>query len=264
MTCAIRIAKLSHSFGNRRVLDDIRLNITSGAFFIIIGPNGSGKTTLMKIMAGIVALQCGRIEILERPIADFTKKQLARTIAYVPQMIAADVPFTVRELVLMGRAPHQGWLALESSTDTKLAREAMAITEVAHLAGRRLDQLSGGEQQRVIIARAVCQQAPIILLDEPTASLDLSHQVRIMDLMDQLRHDTGVTVVMVSHDLNLAAMYGRQLLLLDGGRVSHNGTPQEVITREVLEPVYNCRLVVDISPTGSYPRVTPVPGQISS
>jgi iron complex transport system ATP-binding protein len=246
------------------VLHDVHLDIPAGAFFVIIGPNGSGKTTLVKLMAGLVPLQRGRIEILDRPIERFSKKELARTIAYVPQLVATEVPFTVRELVLMGRAPHQGWLAFESPADAKLAREAMEITEVAPMAGRRLDQLSGGEQQRVMIARAVCQQAPIVLLDEPTASLDLSHQVRIMDLMDQLRRDRGVTVVMVSHDINLAAMYGRQLLLLDGGRVSRSGPAREVITRAVLEPVYHCRLVVDGSPVGSYPRVTLVPGNRSS
>jgi iron complex transport system ATP-binding protein len=215
----------------------------------------------MKIMAGILAVQDGRIAIMNRPIGSYAKKELARTIAYVPQLVSTDVPFSVRELVLMGRAPHQGWLEFDGPDDLRIAEEAMAITGVAHLAGRRLEQLSGGEQQRVMIARAVCQQALVILLDEPTASLDLSHQIRIMDLMAHLRDEKGVTVVMISHDINLAAMYGRQLLLLSGGRVSRTGSPREVIDPKVLEGVYGCPLMVDESPVGPYPRVTPVPGK---
>jgi iron complex transport system ATP-binding protein len=215
----------------------------------------------MKIMAGLLAVQRGNISVMNRPIGSYAKKELARTIAYVPQLVSADVPFSVRELVLMGRAPHQSWLEFESPADLQFADEAMDITGVAHLARRRLEQLSGGEQQRVMIARAVCQQAPLILLDEPTASLDLAHQIRIMDLMAQLRDEKGVTVVMISHDINLAAMYGRQLLLLNEGRVSRTGPPREVVVPEALEGVYGCALSVDESPVGPYPRVTPVPGR---
>jgi iron complex transport system ATP-binding protein len=260
-TNVLHIADLSHSFDDQRILKAIGMDIPTGAFYIIIGPNGSGKTTLMKIMAGILAVQDGRITIMNRPIGSYARKELARTIAYVPQLVSTDVPFSVKELVLMGRAPHQGWLEFDSPDDLQIAEEAMAITGVAHLAERRLEQLSGGEQQRVMIARAVCQQAPVILLDEPTASLDLSHQIRIMDLMAHLRNEKGVTVVMISHDINLAAMYGRQLLLLNEGRVSRTGSPREVIDPKVLEGVYGCPLVVDESPVGPYPRVTPVPGK---
>jgi len=172
-----------------------------------------------------------------------------------------DFPFTVEETVLMGRSPVLGLTSFEGPADIATAREAMAFTEVAHLARRRLDQLSGGERQRAVIARAICQQPRIILLDEPTASLDPAHQIRIMDLMEKLRREYGVTVIMVSHDLNLAALYGDRLLLLGDNRVEMAGPPAEVLTYELLERVYGCVLLVDKSPLGGVPRVTPVPGR---
>jgi iron complex transport system ATP-binding protein len=159
----------------------------------------------------------------------------------------------------MGRAPHLGLLGFEGAADLEIARNAMAITGVANLADRRLDQLSGGEQQRVFIARAICQQPRIILMDEPTAALDLAHQVRLMDLMEQLKNEQGVTVVMVSHDLNMAGMYADCLLLLSKGRIASSGAPGDVIRYDLLEKVYGCPLVVDQSPMGDYPRVHLVP-----
>jgi len=152
-----------------------------------------------------------------------------------------------------------GWLGLEQPRDLELAAEAMAITGVAHLARRPLPQLSGGELQRVSIARAICQQPRLLLLDEPTAALDPAHQVNIMDLMVRLREEQGLTVIMVSHDLNLAAMYGDQLLLLKEGRRISSGSPKEVLTYEQLEQAYGCALLVDENPLGKVPRVNLVP-----
>ena len=256
----IHTSKLCHSYGQQAVLRDVTINVSAVSFFVVIGPNGSGKTTLMKILAGVMPLQSGEISIGNRPVGKYTKRELSRTVAYVPQLVASDVPFSVMDLVLMGRTPYHGMLGFESHDDIAIAKEALEITDVSHLARRRLDQLSGGEQQRVMIARAVCQQAPIIMLDEPTASLDLSHQIRIMDLMNQLRSEKGVTVVMISHDINLAAMYAEQLLLLNQGRVSRIGSPAEVLTQELLEDVYQCGIMIDVSPVGPYPRITPLPG----
>jgi iron complex transport system ATP-binding protein len=186
---------------------------------------------------------------------------LAKALAYVPQGLPVGFPFTVEETVLLGRAPHQKVLGLASQEDLDIAQQAMAFTEVAHLARRKLDQLSGGEQQRVLIARALCQQPQVILLDEPTASLDLSHQIRIMDLMERLKTERGVTVVMVSHDVNLAAMYGDQLLLLKAGEIVCMGSPNAVLNFDTLEETYGCKLLVDISPLGKLPRVTVVPNK---
>jgi iron complex transport system ATP-binding protein len=174
-------------------------------------------------------------------------------------MVQVDFPFTVTEIILMGRSPYLGVLGLEEKKDMEIAKQAIDFTGLDQLAHRKLDQLSGGEQQLVFIARAICQEPEIILLDEPTASLDLAHQVRVMDLMEKLKEQKGVTVVMVSHDLNLAAMYGDQLLLLNNGQIVCQGLPEEVITFQTLEEVYGCTLLVDESPLGKIPRVTQVP-----
>ena len=190
-----------------------------------------------------------------------TYRALARRIAYVPQSAPVAFAFSVLQVVLMGRAPHLGLLGFEGEADLQSARQAMQMTGIQHLADRRLDQLSGGEQQRVLIARAICQQPRILLLDEPTAALDLAHQVRIMDVLERLKNEKQVTVVMVSHDLNLAAMYADQVMLLDRGRPASLGPPGQVLDFAVLEKVYGCTLLVDRSPLGEYPRVHLVPGR---
>ena len=256
---AIDVQNLSHAYGDLPVLNNITFSVSKGDFFIIIGPNGSGKTTLMKVISGILKPQIGQLEIMGRSIDNYTRKTLAQTIAYVPQTIPVDFPFTVTEVVLMGRSPYLGMLGLEQERDIEIARQAIAFTGVEHLAHRKLDQLSGGEQQRVFIAKAICQQPQIILLDEPTASLDLAHQIRLMDLMEKLKREKGVTVVMVSHDVNLAAMYGDRLLLLNEGLIVRLGFPNEVLTFQTLEEAYGCALLVDESPLGKFPRVTLVP-----
>ncbi len=262
MNTALAVHNVSYGYGATSILDDISFNVPKGAFYIIIGPNGSGKTTLMKIMAGSAKFKKGRVDIMGRPCSQYSRQELARTIAFVPQNIPDDFSFTVRDVVLMGRSPHQGVLGLERKEDGRILKQAMMFTGIDHLAHRAIDQLSGGERQRVFIARAICQKPRIILLDEPTAALDLAHQVRIMDLMEQLKREKGVTVVMVSHDINLAAMYGDCLLLLKKGRIVSQGRTDEVLTFETLEKAYGCLLLVDESPLGDFPRVTPVPHKL--
>jgi len=262
MTPVISVNNLDYSYGNISVLNGISFQIQRGDFFIIIGPNGSGKTTLLRLLAGIISAGNGRIDVLGGFIEDYARKALARKIAYVPQSVPVDFPFTVSEVVLMGRSPHLGMLGLEKENDLLKAKQAIKFTELDHLADRRTNQLSGGECQRVFIARAICQETEIILLDEPTASLDLAHQTRIMDLMEKLQKERDVTVIMVSHDVNLAAMYGKTLLLLKEGRIVCHGTPDEVLTFQTLEAAYGCTLLVDESPLGRFPRVTPVPGRL--
>ncbi|MGD8449646.1 MAG: ABC transporter ATP-binding protein [Desulfobacterales bacterium] len=256
---AIDVKNLNYYYGDFPALKNLTFSVTTGDFFIIIGPNGSGKTTLMKVMAGILKSQVDQLKILNRPMAQYSRKALARTIAFVPQMIPVDFPFTVNEIVLMGRSPYLGMLGVEQEKDLQIATQALVFTGIDHLAHRKLDQLSGGEQQRVFVAKAICQEPEIILLDEPTASLDLAHQVRLMDLMEKLKKERGITVVMVSHDVNLAAMYGDRLLLLNKGEMVRLGNPKEVLTFQTLEQVYGCTLLVDESPLDKTPRVTPVP-----
>ena len=223
MTIAIEARNIGHAFNGQPVLSDLSFQVPSGGFFIIIGPNGSGKTTLLKLMTGLLTIQRGQIMALSRAIGDYSARNLARRMAYVPQTVPFTFGFTVLQVVMMGRAPHLGMLGFEGAHDLELVRESMRLAGVEHLASRRLDQLSGGEQQRVFIARAICQQPAIMLLDEPTAALDMAHQVRVMDLMARLKAEQRVTVVMVSHDLNLAAMYADQVLLLDRLRPARAG-----------------------------------------
>jgi len=262
MNPTIKITNLSYAFGNRNVLRDLSFGVEKGDFFVIIGPNGSGKTTLMRLMAGILKPQNGQIEILEHPHRSYTPKALARAVAFVPQRLPVDSPFTVGEAVLMGRVPYQGTLGIERAKDLEIAKQAMQFTEVDHLTGSSLTQLSGGEQQRVFIARAICQQPEIMLLDEPTASLDLAHQVKVMDLMEKLKVEKAITVIMVSHDVNLAAMYSNQVLLLKEGEIACIGLPSDVLSFRNLEEAYGCKLLVDESPLGGFPRITLVPGRL--
>ncbi|RZB29649.1 MAG: iron complex transport system ATP-binding protein [Desulfobacteraceae bacterium Eth-SRB1] len=259
MKKAVEIKNLSFSYTDNEVLKNICFSISEGEFFIIIGPNGSGKTTLMKIIAGLLKPKQGKLKIFDCPLKNYTRKDLAKTIALVPQMTLIDFPFTVTELVLMGRSPHLSTLGFEQEKDLEIAQNAMTLTGVEHLAHRPLDRLSGGERQRVFIARAICQEPKIILLDEPTASLDLAHQVKVMDLMEKLKEEIGFTVIVVSHDVNLAAMYSDRLLLLKAGEIVELGQPDSVLTFQALEQVYNCTLLVDQSPIGGFPRVTLVP-----
>lgn len=259
MKTALEVRDLGCRYGRRPVVNGVSFSVAEGEFFIVIGPNGSGKTTLIRAVSGGVRPREGEVEIFGRPLRGFSVRELARNVAVVPQTAPADVPFTVAEVVLMGRSPYLGMLSMERREDLALAERAMAFTRIEHLAERRLDQLSAGERQRVLIARAVCQQPRIIVLDEPTAPLDLAHQVRVMDLLERLRKEEGVTVVMVSHDLNLAAMYADRLLLLKEGSVLSLGAPAEVLTFETLERAYGCVLLVDESPVGKVPRVTLVP-----
>jgi iron complex transport system ATP-binding protein len=256
---SITVHDLCVAYRQTPILDNISVEIKPGEFFIIIGPNGAGKTTLLKALASLLPLNKGNIDILGRPLTDYSKRQLAQVAAMVPQQVSTDFPFTVEETVLMGRSPHLGILAIEGKDDIAIAKQAMEFTDVAHLADRSLDQVSGGERQRVIIARAICQQPKIILLDEPTAALDPSHQLKIMNLMQRLRKEQQVTVIMVSHDLNLAGSYGDRLLLLKDGRIEKTGTPDEVLSEEQLTASYSCTLFVDKNPVTDKPRVNLIP-----
>jgi len=263
MKPAIALEDAHYAYARSPVLKGLTFSIEQGDFFIIIGPNGSGKTTLMKLISGIEKPDHGLVKILGRLIESYKRKKLAREIAFVPQSVPLDFSFTVLDVVLMGRTPYQGMLGLENKTDIEKAKQAIAFTGMSQLADRKVNQLSGGERQLVFIARAICQEPKVLLLDEPTASLDLSHQIRIMDLMEKLKTEKQLTIVMVSHDVNLAAMYGSRLLLLDTGLIAEIGPPETVLTYQNLERSYGCTVLVDKSPMGEVPRVTLVPGKFT-
>lgn len=247
-------------------LQDLSFDIAPGEIVGVIGPNGSGKSSLLKLLARVLRPQAGTIHLLGRELHSLPQSEAARTIALVPQDSLQVFPFTIAEIVLMGRFPHHrsrwtlagfGW---EGPEDIRLAEEAMSETDVTHLAGRLIGDVSGGERQRAIIARALTQQPQILLLDEPTAFLDLHHQLDICRILRRLNEERALTIVLVSHDLNLASQYCDRLLLLNGGRIARHGTPSEVICSDVLEAVYGCQVLVDAHPQSGLPRVT-LPGR---
>ncbi|MGB3210076.1 MAG: ABC transporter ATP-binding protein [Desulforhopalus sp.] len=256
---ALALQENSLSYGGNKVVDSVSFSAEVGEFFMILGPNGAGKSSLLKLIAGIEEPQSGQIDILGRSKAKYSARDLAKVVALVAQQAPIDFPFSVAETVLMGRSPHLGLLGIEGERDYALAAEAMSFTGVDKFAGRRLDQLSGGERQRVMIARAICQEPRIILLDEPTNALDPAHQLKIMDLMERFRQEKKTTVIMVSHDLNLAALYSDRLLLMKNGRVVVIGTPAEVFIPEFMENSYECELLIDENPVGKVPRVMVIP-----
>ncbi|MCD6361333.1 MAG: ABC transporter ATP-binding protein, partial [Armatimonadetes bacterium] len=199
-------------YDGRRVLDGLDLSLHRGEFAVLIGPNGSGKTTLLRALAGVLNLEEGQVLVEGRPLERMPRREVARLLAVVPQMTSPPFEFTVREIVRMGRTPHLGRLQAERACDREAVAEALALTETEHLAERPVTELSGGELQRVTIARALAQQAPIMLLDEPAAILDINHQLQVFNLLARLNTDEGRSILCVSHDLNLASEYAHRLI----------------------------------------------------
>lgn len=237
------------------VLKDLSWRLSEGEFWGVIGPNGSGKTTLLKLIDGILRPLRGRVAIDGRGIDRMGRPELARLIAVVPQESDPVFPFSVEEVVLMGRAPHLGRFAFEGLRDREIARRAMERTGVLPFAGRAMGEISGGERQRVLIARALAQQPKVMLLDEPTAFLDIKYQKEVFDLVTDLNRNEGLAVVAVTHDLNLASLYCEKLLLLSGGLIHCQGPPEEVITGERISSVYETDIRVEPDNQSGRPRV---------
>jgi len=256
---AVTVENITVQAGRRKILDGLSCRVDAGEFLVIIGPNGAGKTTLLKAVSGLARVQSGSVRLDGKTLGAYSRRNLAMVMALVPQNANVEYSFSVEEIVLMGRYPYLGLFEQEGKEDYRYARMAMEFTRVDHLASRRLDQLSGGERQRVMIARSICQQPKIMLLDEPTAALDPSHQLSIMKLMKRLCEEKGTTVIMVSHDLNLAAMFADRILLLKDGRVIAGGMPGELMKPENLHEAYGCRMHVDTHPVTGTPRVSLVP-----
>ena len=225
------------------LLDGVGLRAGRGELVGIIGPNGAGKTTLLRALAGMVRPQEGAALLEGVCVRDMPPRDVAAVMAMVPQSPPVTPGFTALELTLMGRYPHLGRFQVEGGDDARIARDALAMTGAAHLADRILDTLSGGERQRVMVARALAQQPRVLLLDEPTANLDVLHQMKTLELVRRMT-DSGLTAVAAVHDLTLAARYCDRLLLLCGGRVLAEGAPEEVLTAETLAAAFGVRAAV--------------------
>jgi iron complex transport system ATP-binding protein len=242
-------------------LRNVSLSIHEGEFLGLIGPNGSGKTTLLRLLDRIYIPQSGRIALGGRDISQYPRTELAQRIAFVPQETGPQFPFTVLEIVLMGRAPHCRGKAFENRHDRDIALNMLALTDVGHLAQQPITSLSGGERQRVFIARALAQQPHILLLDEPNAHLDIAHQIEIFDIIKKLNRESGLTVVSVSHDLNLAATYSDRVAMMVCGSIAAVGTPQEVLTESRILDIFRTSVLVDAHPASNSPRVTLMPSR---
>ena len=238
------------------VVRNVSLTVQAGEFLTFIGPNGSGKTTLLRLLDRILLPQRGTIMLDGLPLTRLARAAIARRIAFVPQDSAIQFPFSVEDVVLMGRAPHTRGLAFEKPADRERARVVMALTDITHLADHAITDLSGGERQRVLIARALAQEPGIILLDEPNAHLDIAHQVDMFRIIKRLNTESGLTVLSVSHDLNLAAAYSDRIAMMVGGTLAALGTPAEVLTDARIHDVFRTPVIVDTHPVHGTPRVS--------
>ena len=247
---ALEVRELSVELGKRRIVSDVRLDIPTGGWLCIIGPNGAGKTTLVHAIAGL-APHTGSVRLWGRPFDELGRRERARTVAVVPQLPAIPDAFTVEQYVLLGRTPHLGPLASEGARDLEAVASALDRLDLGWAAARRLDSLSGGELRRAVIARAIAQQAPLLLLDEPTTGLDIAQQLRVLELVDELRRADGLTVISTMHDLTLAGRFAHRFALLSGGRLVAEGTRGEVLLPHVIAEHYGARVhVIDDTTIG--------------
>jgi iron complex transport system ATP-binding protein len=221
------------SFGATVALDSVSLEVPTGEWVGLIGPNGAGKTTLLRAITKMIRAK-GSISVAEQPIGGLSQRKLARLIAYVPQQPVLPPDMTGLDYVLLGRTPHIGYFAVESAADRRICAELLDRLELTSMADRRLAAMSGGEAQRVVLARALAQEAPILILDEPTSALDVGHRVDALELIDEMRKERALTVVSAIHDLTLAGQFADRLVLLSEGRIAASGKPAEVLTDELL------------------------------
>jgi len=240
-----------------RALDEVTISVPEGCFYAVLGPNGSGKSTLMRALLGQVPLEQGEALVEGQPVREWSRRRLAQRVGVVSQRESTPFPVTVRALVEMGRYPHLGVLQPMGEVDREAVQGALERCAAVALAGRDVSTLSGGEFQRVRIARALAQKPASLVLDEPTSSLDIRHEMGILELL-RASADSGMTVFLVTHHLNLAARYADRILLLDRGRVAAEGTAGEVYREEILERVYGWPVAVSADPHTGSPAVTPL------
>jgi iron complex transport system ATP-binding protein len=253
----LRANGLSLGYDGRTVVVDLDLVVPPGRITVIVGANASGKSTTLRGIARLMKPMAGTVVLDGRDIHSLPTSQVATIVGLLPQQPVAPEGVSVADLVGRGRHPHQGFLNRWSTTDDAAVARALVATATADLAGRRVDELSGGQRQRVWIAMALAQETDILLLDEPTTFLDVAHQVEVLDLLATLNRERGTTVVMVLHDLNMAARYADNLVVMANGRVTTSGAPAEVITAEVVAAAFGLEcLVIDDPVTGS-PLVVP-------
>lgn len=250
----IRINDLEFSYAHEVILKSIDLDILPGELVSIIGPNGAGKSTLIKCMEGLLKHQKGEIKIDGSSIRKMNRGQIAKKLGYVPQSSASLFTLKVFDMVLLGRRPHTTWRSSEN--DQKKVLHALKLLNIEHLAMKNYNELSGGQQQKVIIARAIAQETDVLLLDEATSNLDIRHQLEVMDIMKKLINRLKISVVMIVHDLNIAARYSDKIIIMNEGQIVASGKPEEVLTEENISSVYGVEIC--ISNIENKPYVIPI------
>jgi iron complex transport system ATP-binding protein len=253
----LKIRSLSVDYGTRRILHEVSLDVQSGEVLALIGPNGAGKSTLIRAVSGVIPVAGGKVRTNGDDFTSLATIQRARYVATVPQAVSLPPAYTVWETVLFGRTPYLGFLGQPSQKDEGIARQSLERVSALPLAERRVGELSGGEQQRVLLARALCQSTPILLLDEPTAHLDLQYQVSLLELVHELAYKDNLAVLVALHDLNLAAHYAGRVALMVAGTIKAMGTPQEVLQSKLIEEAYCLPVQVVKHPFLDLPLVLP-------
>jgi len=238
----LQIRDLSFSYGSTQILKDINMELDSSNVLGIVGPNGAGKSTLIRCIDRILVPQHGTILLDGQEMGQMSSMEIAKKIGYLPQSISNTFPATVFDTVLMGRRPHLGWRSSEEDIDTVL--EVLTMLKIRYLAMRDFNEISGGQQQKVLIARALAQDAEILLLDEPTSNLDIRHQLEVMEILTKLVKKKGLSVMMAIHDLNLASRYSDRIIMLNGGSIRDAGDPVSVLTAENIQSVYGAEVIV--------------------
>jgi iron complex transport system ATP-binding protein len=258
MTHDYRATELTLAYDGRRVIENLDLRVADGKITVIVGANASGKSTLLRGIARLLKPVAGTVTLDGRDIQSANSKWMATLVGLLPQQPVAPEGITVSDLVSRGRYPHQGWFRQWSSTDDATVARAMEATGTLDLATRTVDELSGGQRQRAWIAMALAQETDILLLDEPTTFLDVTHQVEVLDLLTDLNRERGTTVVMVLHDLNLAARYADELVVMAGGRIVAQGAPGEVLTEAVVRSAFSLESRILADPVSGSPMVVPI------
>jgi len=253
----LEIKNLTVAYDHHVVVKDVSFQLANGCILGLIGPNGAGKTTLIRAMSGVIPARSGEIIADRKDLSKLSVMERARLIAVVPQARSLPGAFTGWETVLLGRTPYLNWLGQVSQKDQAIAREAMEMTDTLELVDRRLEELSGGEQQSLLLARALAQSAPILLLDEPTTHLDLHHQMELLNQVHRLAKQRNLTVVMVLHDLNQVNRFADEVVLLVGGKVFAHAQTEEVMNSHMLSMAYEVELKVVKTPESRFPVVIP-------
>lgn len=260
MNYQLKVNNLAFGYGSKEVLNNINMNIKPGTFISVIGPNGSGKSTLLKIISTYLKPQKGVILLDSKEIDKLPRKEVSKKISVVPQNISLEFDFKVKDIVMMGRHPYIRKLKGETSEDVKIVEKAMLYTNILTLSDRMFNELSGGEKQRVILARALAQEPKILLLDEPVSHLDLQHQIEILDLIKNMSIKESLTIIAVLHDLNMASSYSDYIMMLKEGSIIYEGMPETVLNQENIGEVFNINVHINGNPLTGKPYIYTVSG----